>query len=108
MPRPVRLAGLGVVQRHGAADGDHPLAQAIVDKSNTLERTAALEMSKAARVRALLVREAGATLDEIMALTGWKPGSCRCFLTALRKHRRYKLRRVRVEGVSHYCLEVLR
>ena len=59
MPRPVRLAGLGVVQRHGAADGDHPLAQAIVDKSNTLERTAALEMSKAAQVRALLVRECG-------------------------------------------------
>ena len=43
-----------------------------------------------------------------MALTGWKPGSCRCFLTALRKHRRYNLRRTRVEGVSHYCLEVLR
>lgn len=77
-------------------------------ESNTLERAAALEPSKAAQVRAVLVRECGATLDEIMTLTGWKPGSCRCFLTALRKHRRYKLRRVRAAGVSHYCLEVLR
>ena len=97
-----------MVQRHGAADGDHPLAHTIELQSNTPEQCAALEISKAAQVRALLVRERGATLDEIMALTGWKPGSCRCFLTALRKHRRYKLRRVRVEGVSHYCLEVLR
>ena len=108
MPRPVRLAGLGVVQRHGAADGDHPLAHTIDLQTNALMQIVALEPSKAAQVRALLVLECGATLDEIMALTGWKPGSCRCFLTALRKHRRYKLRRMRVEGVSHYCLEVLR
>ena len=64
--------------------------------------------SKAAKVRALLRLEGGATLNEIMNATGWKACSCRSFLTSQRKHRRYKLRRTRVEGVSHYCLEVLR
>ena len=69
MPRPVCLAGLEVVQRHGAADGDHPLAHTIDLQTNTLvQSVAALEVSKTTQVRALLVREAGATLDEIMTL----------------------------------------
>lgn len=68
MPRPVCLAGLGVVQRHGAADGDRPLSQAIINESNAPEQCAAEELSKAAQVRALLVRETGAMLYEITTL----------------------------------------
>ena len=64
--------------------------------------------SKAAVVRTLLRLEGGATLHEIMNATGWKACSCRSFLTSQRKHRRYKLTRSKVDGISRYALEVLR
>ncbi|TXH17263.1 MAG: DUF3489 domain-containing protein [Gammaproteobacteria bacterium] len=96
------MAGLEVVQRHGAADGDHPLDQFELNHSDkTLP-------SKAAVVRALLRLEGGATLSEIMNATGWKACSCRSFLTSQRKHRRYKLIRHKSDGISRYTLEVLR
>ncbi len=41
--------------------------------------------TKSATVRLLLVRDGGATLEEIMAATGWKAHSCRAFLTGVRK-----------------------
>ena len=66
------------------------------------------EPSKAGVVRALLRPEGGATLNEIMNATGWKACSCRSFLTSQRKHRRYKLIRCKVDGISRYTLEVLR
>ena len=59
-------------------------------------------------VRAMLGGEHGATLAEIMRATGWKACTCRAFLTALRTHRRYKLLRSKVTGVSRYHLELLR
>ena len=89
-----------MVQRHGAADGDHPLDQTQQNRDT--------EPSKAALVRALLRLEGGATLNEIMNATGWKACSCRSFLTSQRKHRRYKLMRCKVDGISRYTLEVLR
>ena len=66
------------------------------------------EPSKAAVVRDLLSSDRGATLGEIMNATGWKACSCRSFLTSQRKHRRYKLMRHKVDGISRYTLEVLR
>ncbi len=59
-------------------------------------------------VRAMLMTEDGASLDEIMQAAGWKACSCRAFLTALRTHRRYKLLRSKTTGISRYHLEVLR
>ncbi len=41
--------------------------------------------TKSATVRQLLVRDAGATLDEIIAATSWQPHSCRAFLSGVRK-----------------------
>ena len=64
--------------------------------------------SKAAVVRALPCLEGGATLNDIMNATRWKACSCRSFLTSQRKHRRYKLMRHKVDGISRYTLEVLR
>ncbi len=61
--------------------------------------------SKAAMVRAMLSGEHGATLAEIMRATGWKACTCRAFLTGVRTHRRYKLLRSKVTGVSRYYLE---
>ncbi|MFN5631371.1 MAG: DUF3489 domain-containing protein [Sphingomonadales bacterium] len=64
--------------------------------------------SKAAMVRTMLMAEDGASLAEIMQATGWKACTCRAFLTALRTHRRYRLLRSKVTGISRYHLEVLR
>ena len=67
-----------------------------------------IERSKAAMVRAMLMEEHGASLAEVMQATGWKACSCRAFLTALRTHRRCKLLRSKVTGVSRYHLEMMR
>ena len=59
-------------------------------------------------VRAMLMTEDGASLAEIMQVTGWKACTCRSFLTALRTHRRYKLLRSKGSGISRYHLESLK
>ena len=59
-------------------------------------------------VRTMLMTEDGASLAEVMQATGWKACTCRAFLTALRTHRRYRLLRSNVTGMSRYHLEVLR
>jgi hypothetical protein len=41
--------------------------------------------TKSATVRGLLVRDGGATLQEMIAATGWKLHSCRAFLSGVRK-----------------------
>ena len=59
--------------------------------------------SKLDRVLAMLAAESGATLDEIVAATGWLPHSGRAVLTGLRK-RGYRLTLTRGErnGASVY------
>jgi len=59
-------------------------------------------------VRAMLMEEHGASLAEVMQATGWKACTCRAFRTALRTHRRYKLLRSKVTGISRYHLEMMR
>jgi hypothetical protein len=83
-------------------DGDHPLDNR---RFYNPEHNAP---SKAAMVRSMLSGDDGATLAEIMHLTGWKACTCRAFLTGVRTHRRYKLLRSKVTGVSRYHLELLR
>lgn len=41
--------------------------------------------TKSATVRRLLVRDRGATLEEMIAATGWRPHSCRAFMSGVRK-----------------------
>jgi len=42
-------------------------------------------VTKSATVRQLLGRDHGATLEEVIAETGWQPHSCRAFLSGVRK-----------------------
>ena len=49
------------------------------------EQQAAPRPTKSAQVLALLRREEGATLDELVAATGWLPHTTRAALTGLRK-----------------------
>lgn len=57
--------------------------------------------TKSAAVTRLLSREKGATLDEIVKATEWKPHSCRAFLTGVRKKARL-LRQERPDGGTSY------
>ncbi len=67
-----------------------------MEKSNTLRKT------KSRAVRLLLCRERGATIDEIMQATGWKPHSCRSFLTGVRKSDGELVKQERSDGKTAY------
>ncbi|MFP5328549.1 MAG: DUF3489 domain-containing protein [Alphaproteobacteria bacterium] len=60
-------------------------------------------MTKMQRVVALLQREGGATVDELVNATGWQPHSARAALTGLRK-KGFTLDRVRADGVTRYVV----
>jgi len=59
------------------------------------------EPSKTGKVLALLKRAEGATLDELVAATGWLPHTTRAALTGLRK-KGHAIQRTKVDGVSRY------
>lgn len=54
-------------------------------QSKAAKAEAAPKTIKIAKVIALLQRKGGATLDEIVAATGWQPHSARAALTGLKK-----------------------
>jgi Protein of unknown function (DUF3489) len=60
--------------------------------------------SKTAEIIDLLRRDHGATLDELIAATGWLPHTTRAALTGLRK-RGYEIGRSRSDGVTRYKIE---
>lgn len=62
---------------------------------------AAKPESKTARVIALLRREGGATLDELVAETGWQAHTTRAALTGLRK-KGHAISNDKVDGVRRY------
>lgn len=57
--------------------------------------------SKAARVLALLQRSEGATLDEMVAATGWLPHTTRASLTGLKK-KGHVITSTKTDGVRRY------
>lgn len=59
--------------------------------------------SKTRNVLALLQREAGATLHELVEATGWLPHTTRAALTGLKK-KGHTIERTKVEGVSRYAV----
>ncbi len=69
--------------------------------------TAPREGTKIANVLGLLKRNEGATLDEVIAATGWLPHTSRAALTGLRKRGYVIERRPRPEGGSAYAINVV-
>lgn len=66
------------------------------------ERTATpLPASKQALVKNLLTRGEGASLDELIAATGWLPHTTRAALTGLRK-KGFAIDKTKVDGVTRY------
>jgi hypothetical protein len=57
--------------------------------------------SKQQRVAALIVRDEGATLDQMIAVTGWLPHTTRAALTGLKK-KGYAISSDKVDGVRTY------
>ena len=62
------------------------------------------EGTKIANVIALLQRDQGATLDELIAATNWLPHTARAALTGLRKRGYILERQMRAEGGSSYAI----
>lgn len=60
--------------------------------------------SKSATVTQLLSRGCGATIAEVMKVTGWKEHSCRAFLTGVRKTRKL-LKEQRPDGKTSYRIQ---
>lgn len=58
-------------------------------------------VSKQTLIKDLLAREEGATLDDMIAATGWLPHTTRAALTGLRK-KGFAIDRNKVEGVTRY------
>jgi Protein of unknown function (DUF3489) len=66
------------------------------------------EGTKIANVLELLQRDEGATLDEVIAATGWLPHTSRAALTGLRKRGYGIERRAREEGGRAYAIAAAR
>jgi len=62
--------------------------------------------SKNSRVIALLQRQEGASLNELVAETGWQPHTTRAALTGLRK-KGLVINSDKVDGVRRYHVEVV-
>jgi hypothetical protein len=72
--------------------------------SNALAASAPRSGSKISQVIGLLQREDGATLDEVVAATGWLPHTSRAALTGLRKRGYAIERRLIAEGRRSYII----
>lgn len=59
--------------------------------------------SKAETVLTLLRRAEGATLDELVAATGWLPHTTRAAMTGLKK-KGHQITRTKVEDISRYTV----
>jgi hypothetical protein len=68
--------------------------------------TTKMPASKSATVLAHLQREQGATLAELVAVTGWQPHTTRAMLTGLRK-KGHAIERRKRDDVSCYHLPVV-
>ena len=64
--------------------------------------TKPVRKTKAATVGRMLRRDKGATLAEIEKATGWKPHSCRAFLSGVRKTGATVAKEERPDGKTAY------
>jgi hypothetical protein len=71
------------------------------DQQAVSVKPAAKPLSKQQQLAALLVRDEGATLDHMIAVTGWLPHTTRAALTGLKK-KGYALSSDKVGGVRTY------
>ena len=73
-------------------------SKALASKPAPVEAT---NTSKRDRLAALLLRDQGATLDQMIALTGWLPHTTRAALSGLRK-KGYAIDSDKIDGIRTY------
>lgn len=71
------------------------------DATSPITAGPAVKVTKRNQLAALLVRDEGATLDQMIAATGWLPHTTRAALTGLRKAG-YAIDSDKVDGVRTY------
>jgi hypothetical protein len=74
---------------------------AAADEEAQAAAAPAERVTKAGRVLSLLQRDGGATLDELIAATGWLPHTTRAALTGLRK-KGHEIERTKRDGDTCY------
>lgn len=84
----------GSAQPTASVGAAQPKADAVAPKATQ-------RITKQDQLAALLLRDEGATLDQMIAATGWLPHTTRAALTGLRK-RGYAIDSEKVDGVRTY------
>jgi hypothetical protein len=85
----------------GATKPSNATAKVKEQRLEAVESTPAKSVSKQQLVANLLLRDEGATLNEMIAATGWLPHTTRAALTGLKK-KGYALSSDKVDGVRTY------
>ena len=89
--------------RQPQSDANAPQGQdhAASPARGSRESKRAKSPGKTEAVVALLKREGGATLDELIEVTAWLPHSARAAVTGLKKNG-HAIQRSKVDGISRY------
>ena len=100
-PRKIQ-ATPGANAEHRGSEGPNPVFPAADVKGEVLMlSTSGKPPSKQQELAALIVRDEGATLDQMVAATGWLPHTTRAALTGLRK-KGYVISSDKADGVRTY------
>ena len=87
--------------RSTARSAPEPVSPTVVVAPTCPAAAPATKVTKRDQLAALLVRDAGATLDQMIAATGWLPHTTRAALTGLKK-RGYGIDSDKIDGVRTY------
>lgn len=91
---------LGIITTNFTAADEGQIA-AITVPDMAPDPEPAKPISKQAQLAALVTRDTGATLDQMIELTGWLPHTTRAALTGLKK-KGYAISSDKVDGVRTY------
>ncbi|VVT10266.1 DUF3489 domain-containing protein [Erythrobacter sp. EC-HK427] len=78
-----------------------PAQEVGTEPTSTIEADTPRRETKIGKVITMLGREEGATLDQIVAATGWQAHTARAAMTGLKK-KGHTIVREAVDGISHY------
>lgn len=98
-PAPQSTGSASGTPEASATQSDTALNSA--QKSAKLARTKK-RLTKASKIKAVLGRKSGATLDQMCEATGWQAHTCRAFMSGLRKKGHDIVRETGKAGTSIY------
>lgn len=87
--------------RTSARRAPQPVSPIVIVAPSHPAAALAIKVTKRGQLAALLVRDEGATLDQMIAATGWLPHTTRAALTGLKKHG-YAIDSDKIDGLRTY------